>query len=125
MKKIYIILILSGIFLNGHPTYASNSKKQYSSHNTSNYFSGVILSNKNDNEKAFKHLNKVKLLKNEHFQYNIEFIRILVLLKKFDQAFNFSREVWKEDDYFFEADLLLGLENFVKKDYINAEKYFK
>ena len=125
MKKIYIILILSGIFLNGHPTYASNSKKQYSSHNTSNYFSGVILSNKNDNEKAFKHLNKVKLLKNEHFQYNIEFIRILVLLKKFDQAFNFSREVWKEDDYFFEADLLLGLENFVKKDYTNAEKYFK
>ena len=125
MKKIYIILILSVLFINDDQAYASNSKKQYLSYNTSNYFSGIILSNKHDNEKAFKHLNKVKLLKDKHFQYNIEFIKILVLLKKFDQAFNFSREVWKEDKYFFEVDLLLGLESFVKKDYINAEKYFK
>ena len=101
MKKIYIILILSVLFINDDQAYASNSKKQYLSYNTSNYFSGIILSNKYDNEKAFKHLNKVKLLKDKHFQYNIEFIKILVLLKKFDQAFNFSREVWKEDKYFF------------------------
>ena len=125
MKKIYIILILSNLFFNAYPAYASSNQKQYLSHNISNYFSGVILSNKHNNEKAFKYLNKVKLLKDKHFQYNIEFIRVLVLLKKFDQAFNFSKETWKEDEYFFEADLLLGLEQFVKKDYVNAEKYFK
>ena len=125
MKKIYIILILSNLLFNAHSVYASSNQEQHSSYNTSNYFSGVILSNKFNNEKAFKHLNKVKLLKDKHFQYNVEFIRVLVLLKKFDQAFNFSKEAWKEDQYFFEADLLLGLEKFIKKDYVNAEKYFK
>lgn len=124
MKKIYIILTFLNLFFNTHLAHASSNQKQYLSQNTSSYFSGVILSNKHDNEKAFKYLNKVKLLKDKHFQYNVEFIRVLVLLKKFDQAFNFSREAWNEDQYFFEADLLLGLEKFVKKDYVNAEKYF-
>ena len=30
-----------------------------------------------------------------------------------------------EDELFFEADLLLGLDFFIKKDYINAEKHFE
>ena len=30
-----------------------------------------------------------------------------------------------QDELFFEADLLLGLNFFIKKDYINAEKHFE
>ena len=33
--------------------------------------------------------------------------------------------MWLEDEYFFETDLLLGLESFIKKDYLNAEKHFE
>jgi tetratricopeptide (TPR) repeat protein len=47
------------------------------------------------------------------------------LLEKFDEAFIFSKSVWDENELFFEADLLLGLDSFKKKDYKNSEKYFE
>ena len=81
--------------------------------------------NQNYNNKAFKHLNKVKSLKNRHSRFNIEFIRTLVLIEKFEQAFAFSKSVWTDDEFVFETDLLLGLDYFVKKDYVNAEKHFE
>ena len=46
-------------------------------------------------------------------------------LEKFNKAFAFSKDVWIEEKFFFEIDLLLGLNSFIKKDYADAEKYFK
>ena len=85
----------------------------------------IVSSNKGNNHEAFQHLKKVKPLKNSHSQFNIEFIRTLILLEKFDQAFAFSKNVWSEEEFFFEADLLLGLDYFINKDYVNAETHFK
>ena len=125
IKKIYIILFLLIIFLIHPETFAKDNNIQYKRENIANYFSGIISVNKDYNNKAFKHLKKVQSLKKRHSTFNIEFIRTLVLLEKFDQAFSFSKSVWLEDELLFEADLLLGLDLFVKKDYTNAEKYFK
>ena len=125
INKIYIILFLLAIFLIQPEASARDNKIQYTRENISNYFFGIISANKDYNNRAFKHLKKVRSLKNRHSQFNIEFIRTLVLLDKFEQAFAFSRSVWLEDELFFEADLLLGLDFFIKKDYINAERYFE
>ena len=46
------------------------------------------------------------------------------MLEKFNEAFSFSESVWNKNELFFEADLLLGLNLFKKKDYKNSEKYF-
>ena len=89
-----------------------------------NYFLGVLSANQSNNKEALKYLKKVESIKNRHSQFNVEFIRTNVLLGKFKQAFAFSKSVWLVDELFFEADLLLGLESFINKDYINAEKYF-
>ena len=124
-NKIYIILFLLTIFFTQSETYARDGKIQYTRKNISNYFIGIISANKGYNHEAFQHLKKVQSLKNRHSKFNIEFIRTLVLLEKFDQAFAFSKNVWTEDEFFFEADLLLGLDSFIKKDYANAEKYFE
>ncbi len=125
INKIYIILFLLAIFLIQPEASARDNKIQYTRENISNYFFGIISANKDYNNRAFKHLKKVQSLKNRHSQFNIEFIRTLVLLEKFEQAFAFSRSVWLEDELFFEADLLLGLESFIKRDYVSAEKYFQ
>ena len=124
IKKIYIILFLLIILLTATKTFARDSKIQYAGENISNYFLGVISANKGYNHEAFQHLKKVQSLKNSHSKFNIEFIRTLVLLEKFEQAFTFSKSIWLEDELFFEVDLLLGLESFINKDYLNAEKYF-
>tara|TARA_Y100000590_G_scaffold443741_1_gene573556 strand:+ start:434 stop:2152 length:1719 start_codon:yes stop_codon:yes gene_type:complete len=125
IKKTYFTLILS-IFLFQvliNASYAS--KKEYSKYIISNYFSGIVSLNYNNENKAFEHLNKVQYLKARHANYNIQFIHTLILLEKFDQAFKFSKSIWKENEFFFEIDLLLGLEAFINKDYISAENHFK
>ena len=123
-KKIYIILILLIIFFGGSETFAKGSQIQYKSENIYNYFSGIISANQDYNDKAFEHLKKVTFLKNSHSNFNVEFIRTLVLIEKFEKAVEFSRSIWNEEELIFEADLLLGLESFLKKDYVSAERYF-
>ena len=125
IKKIYIIFFLLIILLNANQVFARDNKVQYAREDISNYLLGIISVNENYNEEAFKYLKKVQSIKGKHSQFNIEFIRTLVLLEKFQKAFVFSKSVWDEDELYFETDLLLGLDSFIKKDYIEAEKYFE
>ena len=125
IKKIYFILLLVTILFLDTETFSKDSKVKYSRNNISNYLSGIISVNQDYTNAAFKFLNKVQSLKNDHSNFNVHFIRTLILLGKFEQAFAFSKDVWLEDEYFFETDLLLGLESFIKKDYLNAEKHFE
>ena len=125
ITKNYIILLLVTLILLPHKICAKNNETLYTEKNISNYFSGVI-SAKNDNDiKAEQYLSKVQSLQNIHSNYNIEFVRTLVLLEKFDRALVFSKNVWNENELFFEADLLLGLDFFIKKEFKKAEKHFK
>ena len=107
IKKSYIILFLFSILLIGPKVFAKESKIQYTKEDISNYFSGIILINQNHNNEAFKHLKRVKSLKNRHSRFNIEFISTLILIEKFEQAFAFSKSVWTDDEFVFETDLLL------------------
>ena len=125
IKKINFILLLVTILFLDTATYGKDSKVKYSRNNISNYLSGIISVNQDYTNAAFKYLNKVQSLKNDHSNFNVQFIRTLILLEKFNQAFAFSKDVWLEDEYFFETDLLLGLEFFIKNDYLNAEKHFE
>jgi len=125
IKNIYFILLLITILFLDTETFGKDSKVKYSRNNISNYLSGIISVNQDYTNAAFKFLNKVQSLKNDHSNFNVQFIRTLILLEKFEQAFAFSKDVWLEDEYFFETDLLLGLESFIKKDYQNAEKHFE
>ena len=125
IKKNYIILFLLCILLLEPKVLAKEDNTQHTKETISNYFSGLISINQNYNKKAFEHLNKVKSFTNKHSKLNIEFIRTLVELNKFDEAFKFSQSAWSNDELIFEADLLLGLNYFIKKDYTNAEKHFE
>ena len=125
IKKIYIILFFLTIFLIQPEAFARDSKVLYTRENISNYFLGIVSANNNFNNEALRYLKKVESLKNRHSKFNVEFVRTLVLLEKFDEAFIFSKSIWDENELFFEADLLLGLDSFKKKDYKNSEKYFK
>ena len=81
-KKIYIILLL--LILIQSKVFARDNKVLYTRENISNYFLGIVSTKNYDNLETYKYLKKVQLLKNEHSRYNIEFLRTLVLLGKFD-----------------------------------------
>ena len=103
---------------------AKDTKIKYSKGDIANYFSGIISLNQNYTIEGYNFLNKADSLKNKHYNYNIQFIRSLVLLDKFKEAFSYSRKAWNENEYFFEADLLLGIDSFLNEDFSSAEKYF-
>ena len=125
IKKFFTILSLLTIWVLVSQVDVKDGKTQYKKENISNYFSGIISVNQNHSKKAFRYLKKVQLLKDRHSKFNVEFVRTLVLLKKFDHAFSFSKNVWVKDDFIFEIDLLLGLNYFLNKDYSNAEEHFE
>ena len=125
IKKIYLILFLSTILSFSTVAFAKSNKIDLFQENISNYFSGIISFNKDYTSSAFKYLDKVQFLRNDHSDYNIKFIRTLVLLEKYKQAFAFSKDIWSEDRLLFEADLLLGLDSFINKDYLKATKHFE
>ena len=125
IKKIYIILFLLTILLVGSKLFAKESKIRYTKENISSYFSGIISVNQSYNKEAFEYLKKVKSLKNMHSRFNAEYIRTLILIERFEQAFAFSKSVWTNDEFIFETDLLLGLDYFINKDYVNAEVHFE
>ena len=105
--------------------FGIEKKTKYSKYNFSNYFLGIISASKDDNDDAFKYLSKVSVLKDKHSKFNIEYLRTLILLEKFEEAFDFSRKVWSENEPFFEVDLLLGIDFLIKKNYVKAEKHFE
>ena len=124
-KKIYLILLFLLILFSNTKIFAKDTNLKYSRENISNYFLGIVSLNENNTTSSFKYLEKVQTLKSIHSNYNANFIRTLILLEKFDQAFAFAKSLENENKLFFEANLLLGLESFMSKDYLNAEKYFK
>ena len=97
----------------------------YSEKNISNYFSGIISMNLNNTDQAFKFFKKVKILKDHHSNFNSHYLRTLVLLEKFDQSFDYAKKMEISGKNLSEANLLMGLNKFIKKDYSSAEKYFK
>ena len=125
IKKILIIFFFSIFLLRAEEVFAQENKTQIKKESISNYFSGIVSNNQYNTNKAYKYLNKVEELKKNHTQFNVEYIKALIMLEKFEQAFSFSKSIWKEDELFFEVDLLLGLNYFIKKEYKKAEKHFE
>ena len=125
IKIFYLILLLTAVQFIGQISFSKEAKIKYSKKDISNYFSGIISSKQKNDDAAYEYFDRVKSLKNIHSNYNNQFIYTLISLGKFNKAFEFSKDVWIEEKFFFEIDLLLGLNSFIKKDYVNAEKYFK
>ena len=90
-KKNFLIFFLIIIASLGTEAFGKSNKIKYSKDDISNYFSGVISYNQDYTSTAFKYLDKVRFLKNEHPNFNNKFIRALVLLEKYKQAFNFQK----------------------------------
>ena len=117
-KKIIIILI--SVLLYQSPLLSkSTSFDEFSSRNLSKYFSGIVaLENKNNSE-ALDFFNSSKILINQHEPYLERLVATLVLEDKVPQAINFIRiNSEKSNSQFFEAYILLALDN-LKKNKIN------
>ena len=95
MKYLFRSIIFSLISLL-FTTYAFTKDKDlvYSEKNISNYLSGIISINQNNTSQAFDFLKKTQPLQTYHYNYNVQFLRTLVLLKKFDESFDLAKDLY-------------------------------
>jgi len=123
-KNINLTLLAISFILFSPTVLAKDIVIKYSKNEISNYFSGVVSSDQNYTDSAFKYLKEVKNLNNKHFNFNVQYIHTLVLLDKFEEAFNFADSVWRDNNPVYEIELLLGLKNFIDRDFENAKFFF-
>ena len=98
--------------------------KELNSRYLSNYLSGIVAFENNENSDALKFFNSSKILINKHDIYLKRYIYSLILENKIPQAINIIKNnINKSNIDFFEAYLLLIIDSLKKNDFDKAEKY--
>tara|TARA_B100000686_G_scaffold350543_1_gene446816 strand:- start:83 stop:1801 length:1719 start_codon:yes stop_codon:yes gene_type:complete len=122
---LFLIIFFSFVAITTANAVTKGDDPIYSERNISNYFSGIISTKANKTNKALNFFKKTTLLKSRHLNYNVQFLRTLISLEKFNEAFIYANSLSAEESNFTEANLLIGIDAFLKKNYIKAEKYFQ
>ena len=126
LKKLKFIIIIFLIYQT--PLHSkSTTLKNFNSRDLSKYFSGIVAFENKDNSTALEFFNSSKILLNKHDPYLKRYILSLVLDNKVPQAINLVKNnKGKKNTNFFDAHLLLILDNLKRKDfdkaYVNLEK---
>ena len=120
-KLVIILLIYQS------PLYSKNKTlNDFNSHHLSNYFSGIIAYENNDNSEALKFFKLSKFLINNHDSYFKRYVYTLVIEGKVQYATNEIRQnLNKDNSNYFEAYLILALDSLKKKDYTKSKDYLK
>ncbi len=117
LNKKTIIILLTIIFYQSPLLSQSNSFKDFKSTNLSKYFSGIVAYENKDNTNALNYFNSAKILINKHDPYLERLVMSLVLEDKITQAINLLKiNSKKSNSDFFEAYILLALENLKKNN---------
>ena len=113
LKKLIKLIFIFGLFYQT-PIYSkSTTFNDFNSRDLSNYFSGIIAYENQNNSKALKFFNLSKVLLNKHDSYLKRYVNSLVLDNKIPQAINVIKSNKdKKDLNFFDAHLLLILDYF-------------
>ena len=122
IKFLFLIIIIYQT-----PVYSkSASFNEINARDLTNYFSGIVAFENQENSEALKFFNSSKILINKHNLFIKRYIYSLVLDNKVSQAINVIKNVSDNGSIeFFDAYLLLVIDSLKKNNFINAEKYLK
>jgi tetratricopeptide (TPR) repeat protein len=115
-KKLISILIILLLYQSSLLS-KSISLDKFNSKNLSKYFSGIVAYENNNNSEALDFFKSSKILINYHDPYLEKFVMSLVLEDKVAQAINIIKtNTKKSNSNFFEAYILIALDNLKKND---------
>ena len=120
IKILKFILIIQILYQS--PLYSKSiSFEDLDSKKLSNYFSGIVAFQNNDNIEALKFFSLSKSLIDDHNPYIKRYVTSLVLERKVTQAIKvINSNKSKIDQNFFDANLLIILDSLKKNDFKNA-----
>jgi len=109
------------------PLYSkSKTLNDFNSHRLSNYFSGIVAYENNDNSQALKFFKSSKSLIKQHDSYLENYVYTLVLEGKVQQATSeIKKNLTEGNSNFFEAHLVLALDSIKKKNYKRSKEHLQ
>tara|TARA_B100000767_G_scaffold159878_1_gene150013 strand:- start:795 stop:2480 length:1686 start_codon:yes stop_codon:yes gene_type:complete len=109
------------------PLYSkSKTLNEFNLRHLSNYFSGIVAYENNDNSQALKFFKSSKYLIKSHNSYLSNYINTLVLEGNIQQAINEIKQNLTEDNSnFFEAHLILALDSLKRKNYDKSKEHLQ
>ncbi len=124
LKKLIKLVFIFGL-LYQTPIYSkSTSFNDFNSRDLSNYFSGIIAYENQNNSKALKFFNLSKVLLNKHDSYLKRYVNSLVLDNKVPQAINVIKNNSNKDNAdFYDAYLILIIDSLKKNKFDKADEY--
>ena len=126
LKLLKFFFILSLILYHSASISKAAISNNFNQKYLSNYFSGLLSYGNQDIDQALNFFEKSKFLINKHPNYLRQYIFTLILngqVKKAVRQVNFRKNTESSD--FFEAYLLIALDNFSKKDFKQNQKLFE
>ena len=119
--KLFLILFL---FYQTPVNSKSTSSKNFDRKDLSNYFSGIIALENNNNSNALNFFNSSKDLLKEHDPFIQKYVTSLVLENKIQKAINLIKEnIFKDKSKYFDAYLLLIIDSLNRNNLDDAESF--
>jgi tetratricopeptide (TPR) repeat protein len=109
------------------PLYSKSSTlNDFNSHHLSNYFSGIVAYENNDNSQALKFFKSSKSLIKQHDSFLESYVYTLVLEGKIQQATSeIKKNLTDGNSNFFEAHLVLALDSLKRKNYKKSREHLQ
>jgi len=109
------------------PLYSkSKTLNDFNLHHLSNYFSGIVAYENNDNSQALKFFKSSKSLIKQHDSYLENYVYTLVLEGKVQQATSeIKQNLTEGNSNFFEAHLVLALDSLKRKNYKRSKEHLQ
>ena len=109
------------------PLYSkSKNLNDFNTSHLSNYFSGIVAYDNNDNSQALKFFKSSKYLIKEHNSYLEKYINTLVLEGRTQHAVSeIKKNLTKDNSNFFEAHLILALDSLKSKNYKKSKEHLQ
>lgn len=124
ITKIFFIIFI--FFFPNEVKTKNNYYNDFNSKELSNYFSGIISHNNQQNQQALRYFKSSKVLLNKHEEYFKRLIISLVMNQNVDRAIQEIKFLKnKKQANFFEAQLLLLLDSLNKKKFDKSKIYLK
>jgi len=121
---IFKIFLIISILYHSELYSKTVDSKDFNHRYLSNYFSALVSFDNNNNKEALKYFNFSKKLLNEHEKFLKEYVFSLVeddQVSKAIKQIKYSKN--NNNSNFFEASLLMAIDSYKEKNYLDALKY--
>ena len=125
IKKLKLILFIVFFIYQTSAFSKTTDENNFNPKYLSNYLSAIILQNNHESDVAIKHFNSSKILIDKHEEYLKKYVITLTANGKVQKSINIIKQNKDQNNSnFFEAKLLLLIDNFKKKEFDQNIKLF-